>query len=55
MYLSKGRRIILIKSTISNLPKYFMSLLSLPTGVVNRIEKLQRNFYNTPIPYWEDE
>ena len=54
MYLSKDRRITLIKSIISNLPKYFMSLLSLPTGVVNHIEKLQRNLYNTPVPLWHD-
>jgi hypothetical protein len=42
MYLSMGGRITLIKSTISNLPTYFMSLFPLPAGVANRIEKLQR-------------
>jgi len=40
MYLSKGGRVTLIKSTLSNLPTYFMSLFPLPTGVANHIEKL---------------
>lgn len=33
MYLSKGGRLTLIKSTLSNLPTYFLSLFSLPVGV----------------------
>jgi len=41
MYLSKGGRVNLIKSSLSNLPTYFMFLFLLPTGVANRIEKLQ--------------
>lgn len=44
MYLSKWGMIILIKSTLSNLPTYFMSLFPLLVGVANCIEKLQRNF-----------
>ena len=44
LYLSKGGGVTLIKSTLSNLPTYFLSLFSIPAGVVNRIEKLQRNF-----------
>ena len=44
MYLSKGGRVTLIKSTLSNLPIYFLSLFSIPAAVANRIEKLQRNF-----------
>jgi hypothetical protein len=40
MYLSKGVRVTLIKSTLSNLPTYFMSLLPLPMSVANNIEKL---------------
>jgi hypothetical protein len=35
MYLSKGVRVTLIKSTLSNLPTYFMSLLPLPMSVAN--------------------
>jgi len=38
MYLSKGGRVTLIKSSLSNLPTYFMFLFLLPTGVANRIE-----------------
>jgi hypothetical protein len=44
LYLSKGARVTLIKSTLSNLPTYFLSLFSIPTRVANRFEKLQRNF-----------
>ncbi|KAF5458832.1 hypothetical protein F2P56_022833, partial [Juglans regia] len=44
LYLSKGGRLTLIKSTLSNLPTYFLSLFPLPTKVANRIEKLQRDF-----------
>ena len=44
LYLSKGGRVILIKSTLSNLPTYFLSLFPIPASVANRIEKLQRNF-----------
>lgn len=40
LYLSKGCRIILIKSTLYNLPTYFMSLFPLTMNVANRIEKL---------------
>ena len=35
LYLSKGDRVILIKSTLSNLPMYFLSLFPKPTSVVN--------------------
>jgi hypothetical protein len=45
MYLSKGGRVTLIKSTLSNLPTYFMSLFPIPTSVAKRIEKLQCDFY----------
>jgi hypothetical protein len=44
MYLFKGDRIILIKSTLSNLPTYFLSLFRLPVSIANRIEKLYRDF-----------
>lgn len=44
MYLSEGGRVTLIKSTLSNLSMYFMSLFPLPVGVVNCIEELQRDF-----------
>ena len=38
-YLSKGGRITLIKSTLSSLPTYFLSLFPIPTSVVHRLEK----------------
>ena len=44
LYLSKGGRLILLKSTLSSLPIYFLSLFTIPTHVANKIEKLQRDF-----------
>ena len=44
IHVSKGGTVSLIKSTLSNLPTYFMFLLSLPAGIANRIEKLQHDF-----------
>jgi hypothetical protein len=42
--LSKGGRVTLIKSTLSNLPTYYLSLFPVPVSVANRIEKIQRDF-----------
>ena len=44
LYLSKGDRLTLLKSTLSSLPTYFLSLFTIPTHVANKIEKLQRDF-----------
>jgi len=44
LYLSKGGHLMLLKSTLSSLPTYFLSLFTIPTHVVNKIEKLQRDF-----------
>ncbi|KAK9286538.1 hypothetical protein L1049_014936 [Liquidambar formosana] len=43
-YLSQGARVTLIKSTLSSLPTYFMSLFKIPIAVAKRLEKLQRYF-----------
>ena len=44
LYLSKGGRVTLIKSTLSNLPTYFLSLFPIPASVANCIARLQRDF-----------
>jgi hypothetical protein len=44
LYLSKGGCLTLLKSTLSSLPTYFLSLFTIPVSVAHRIEKLQRDF-----------
>jgi hypothetical protein len=44
MYLSKGGRVTLIKSTLSSLPTYFLSLCPIPVSVALHIDKIQRDF-----------
>ena len=43
-YISKGGRITLIRSTLSSLPIYFLSLFRMPKIVCSRLEKIQRDF-----------
>ncbi|KAJ9673050.1 hypothetical protein PVL29_026361 [Vitis rotundifolia] len=43
-YISKGGRITLIRSTLANLPIYFMSIFHLPRAARMRLEKIQRDF-----------
>jgi hypothetical protein len=44
MYLSKGGRLTLIKSTLSNIPTYYLSLFQVPVRVAKRLEKIQEDF-----------
>ena len=44
LYLSKGGRVTLIKSTLSSLPTYYLSLFPIPMSIACKIEKLQRDF-----------
>ena len=44
MYLSKGGRMTLLKSTLSSLPTYYLSLFTIPSHVANKLEKIQRDF-----------
>ena len=43
-YLSKGGRLTLIKSVLSSLPTYFLSLYPVPSSVACKLEAIQRNF-----------
>lgn len=44
IYLSKRGRLMLIRSTISSLPTYFLTLFPISLLVANNLEKLQRDF-----------
>jgi hypothetical protein len=44
MYLSKGGRVTLIKSTLANMPTYDMSLFPILASVAICIEKIHRDF-----------
>ena len=57
LYLSKGSKLILLKSTLSSFPTFFLnfllllcfififlSLFTIPQAVTTRLEKIQRNF-----------
>ena len=43
-YLSEGGRLTLIKSVLSSIPTYFLSLFPLPVSVARKQESIQRNF-----------
>ena len=45
LYLSKGARVTLIKSTLSHLPTYMLSLFPIPAHVAKRIKKIQHDFF----------
>ena len=44
LYLPKSGRLMLLKSTLSSLPIYYLSPFTIPTHVANKIEKLRRDF-----------
>jgi hypothetical protein len=41
LYISKGGRVTFIKSTLTNIPMYYLSLFPLSASVAVRIEKIQ--------------
>lgn len=42
--LSFGGRITLAKSVLGNLPNYYLSIFAAPSGVIEKLEKIRRNF-----------
>ena len=44
LYFSRGGRLTLLKSTLSSLPTYYLSLFTIPVAVADRLEYIQRNF-----------
>jgi hypothetical protein len=44
MYLSKGGRLTLLKSKLSYLPTYLLSLFPIPVRVANCLDKIQKAF-----------
>ena len=44
LYLSKGGKLTLRKSSLSSLPTYILSLFTIPQVVAARIERVQMNF-----------
>ena len=61
LYLSKGGRLNLLKSTLSSLPTFYLSLFTVPKAVAMRFERIQRNFlwgssaecFKYPLVAWE--
>ena len=43
-YISKGGRITLIRSTLSSLPIYYLSLFRMSQKICTRLERIQRQF-----------
>jgi hypothetical protein len=44
-FLSFGGRLVLLKSVMSSLPVYFLSLFKAPTGIISSIESLFKIFF----------
>nr|XP_016433471.1 PREDICTED: uncharacterized protein LOC107759971 [Nicotiana tabacum] len=43
-YLSKGDKEVLIKSTLSSMSTYYLSMLQAPVSIIEKLERFQRNF-----------
>lgn len=48
-HLSKGGKMVLLRSVLSNMPIYFMSVFLAPRSIVKQLDQIQRNFL------WADE
>ena len=60
LYLSKGGRLTLLKSTLSSLPTYNLSLFTIPKIVAARLERIQNFLWGSlvecfkyPLVAWE--
>ena len=61
LYLSKGGRLTLLKSTLLSLPTYYLSLFTISQHVADILERIQRNFlwerstevFKYPLVAWE--
>ena len=61
LYLSKGSILTLLKSTLSSLLTYYLSLFTIPKAVAIRLERIQKNFlwdsleecFKYPLVAWE--
>ena len=57
LYLSKGSRLMLLKSTLSSLPTYFLSLFTIPKVVAARLENFlwrsSKRSFKYPLVAWE--
>lgn len=48
-FLSKGGRFALIKGTLSNLPIYYLSIITISAKIAKKLERIQCNFL------WRDD
>ena len=54
LYLSEGGRLTLLKSTLSSLPTYYLSLFTIPKAVATRLEHIQRTFlWGSSVEYFK--
>ena len=47
--LSRGGRLSLVKSVLSSMSIYFLSLFKIPVSVAKEIESLMRDFYGKAV------